>query len=162
MTSHLTKNQIHKVAVVGNIAGGKTKLSHRLAKLHDLPLFHVDSVQFLPDLKMRPNQESCALISKFESESAWLIDGYGPLELIENRFAKADRVVFIDLPPWQHLWWFSKRIFTNIFFQRAELPKNCSEVSYGPIKKLYKSNLTKKVAFHNLLLINMIILLFYY
>lgn len=131
--------EIRKVAVVGNIAGGKTKLSHRLAKLHGLPLFHVDSVQFLPDLKMRPSHESASLISKIESQDTWLIDGYGPLELIENRFSKADRVVFIDLPLWQHLWWYTKRVGKSIFFQRAELPEDCRELNFTHIKRLFKS-----------------------
>jgi adenylate kinase family enzyme len=134
--------KIQKIAVVGNIGGGKTKLSHRLAKLHGLPLYHVDSVQFLPDLKMRPNPESIALITEFEAQSSWVIDGYGPLELIENRFTRADRIVFIDLPLWQHLWWYSKRVFKNIFSQRKEMPKGCSELKFSHIKRLYKQILT--------------------
>lgn len=138
MTAPSTE-KIKKVAVVGNIGGGKTKLSHQLAKLHGLPLCHVDSIQFLPELKMRSSQESIALIREIESQDSWLIDGYGPLELIENRFAKADRIVFIDLSLWRHLWWYSKRLFKNIFWQRAELPIDCNEINFAHINRLYKS-----------------------
>lgn len=114
-------------------------MSLQLSKLHELALLHVDSVQFLPGLKMRSFQESCKLIAEFESQGCWLIDGYGPLDLIEKRFAMADRVVFIDLPLWQHLWWYSKRVFKNFFFQRAELPEHCNEANCQHIKRLYLS-----------------------
>ncbi|MEK6774676.1 MAG: hypothetical protein AABY64_12085 [Bdellovibrionota bacterium] len=139
MTNPSNEKKISKVAVVGNIAGGKTLLACHLAKIHNLPLTHVDAIQFLPGLKMRPNQESAKLLKDIERGNSWLIEGYGPLDLIEARFHSADRVVFIDLPLWQHFWWLTKRLIKNIFTQRAELPQNCNEAGFVHMLRLYKS-----------------------
>ncbi len=139
MTNPSNEKKISKVTVVGNIAGGKTLLACHLAKIHNLPLTHVDTIQFLPGLKMRPNQESVKLLKDIEQGNSWLIEGYGPLDLIETRFQLSDRVVFIDLPLWQHFWWLTKRLIKNIYTQRPELPPNCNETGLVHIQRLYKS-----------------------
>ena len=132
----MDEKRILKVAVVGNIAGGKTRLSRRLAQLHDLPLTHVDSIQFLSGLRIRPFGESVSLLKRIESNDSWLIDGYGPLDLIEARFDQADRVVFIDLPLWQHFWWAFKRQIKSLWWPRPELPAGSKEFNFLHTKKL--------------------------
>lgn len=133
------KMRPRKIAVVGNIGGGKTVLSRRLAKLYSLPLVHVDSIEFLPGLQRRPAAESCTLLKKIEEQETWLIDGYGPLDLIENRFDIADVIVFIDLPIHIHFWWTLKRQITNLWAPRSELPSNCNELNWDHTQRLLKS-----------------------
>lgn len=126
--------------VVGNIAGGKTRLSRKLAHLHGLPLTHVDQLQFLPGMKIRPLPETRKTLLEITAQEAWLIDGYGPLDLLEKRFQAADRVVFIDFPLWRHLWWLSKRQGAALLgFSRRELPEGCSERSWAHTRKLYQT-----------------------
>ncbi len=130
---------IQKIAVIGNIAGGKTWLARRLAQIHNLPLTHVDSIHFLPGLKIRPTAEARELILEIENQTSWIIDGYGPLDLIEKRFAKADRLVLVDLPLARHLWWCSKRQIKNLFTKREELPEACNEASWQHTQKLFQT-----------------------
>jgi adenylate kinase family enzyme len=132
-------NMIHKIAVIGNAGGGKTTLSRRLAQIHKLPLTHVDSVQFIPGMKIRPYSESIKILSEIQDQSAWIIDGYGPLDIIEKRFQLADKVVFIDFPLWRHYWWCTKRQIQNLWTRREELPEGCSEVSWAHSVKLFQS-----------------------
>jgi len=137
--SKLGKPKLMKIVVVGNIAGGKTELSRHLARAHQVPLIHVDSVQFLPGMKIRPLNETRDVLKSMTDQEHWLIDGYGPLDLIEKRFQMADFVVFVDFPIWRHYWWCTKRQLKNLWSRREELPEGCNELTYEHTKKLYKT-----------------------
>jgi hypothetical protein len=61
-------------------------------------------------------------LTELQAKAAWIIDGYGPLDIIEKRFLLADRIVFIDLPLWVHYWWSTKRLFRNFAKGDINLP----------------------------------------
>jgi adenylate kinase family enzyme len=128
-----------KVVVIGNIAGGKTRMSRRLAELHNLPLIHIDSIQFLPGMAIRPLAETRDALNTVTAQEKWLIDGFGPLDILEKRFALADRIVFIDLPLWRHQWWTIKRQISNLWSRRSELPEGCDERDWEHTKKIFKT-----------------------
>ncbi|WP_373999344.1 hypothetical protein [Bdellovibrio bacteriovorus] len=130
---------IQKISVVGNAGGGKTALSRRLAEIHKLPLTHVDSIQFVAGMNIRPHKESISILTDVQNRDAWIIDGYGPLDIIEKRFRAADRVIFIDFPLWRHYWWCTKRQIQNLWSRREELPEGCNEATWAHTKKLYKT-----------------------
>lgn len=128
-----------KIVVVGNIAGGKTRLSRNLAQLHGVPITYVDQIQFFPGMKIRPLQETRDALKKITEQEHWLIDGYGPLDLIEKRFQMSDHVVFVDFPIWRHYWWCTKRQIQNIWSRREELPEGCNELTWEHTMKLYRT-----------------------
>ncbi|KYG69965.1 hypothetical protein AZI85_14780 [Bdellovibrio bacteriovorus] len=130
---------IQKISVVGNAGGGKTALSRRLAEIHKLPLTHVDSIQFVAGMNIRPHKESISLLTDVQNKESWIIDGYGPLDIIETRFRASDRVIFIDFPLWRHYWWCTKRQIQNLWSCREELPEGCNEATWAHTKKLYKT-----------------------
>ena len=130
---------ISRIVVVGNAGAGKTTLSRSLAEIHKLPVYHVDSIQFLSGMRIRPHAESIQQLNDIQSRPQWIIEGYGPLDIIETRFQVADRVVFIDLPLWRHFWWSTKRQITLAWSRRKELPEGCDEFSFAQTKKLYRT-----------------------
>lgn len=133
-------NKKQKIAVIGNIAGGKTLLSNRLGLLLDIPVTHIDSIQFLPGMMVRPYKESIEKINSItDSQSKWLIDGFGPLDILEKRLRLADAIIFIDFPLWRHYWWCTKRQIKNLWSPRKELPNGCNELTYYHTKKLFKT-----------------------
>ncbi|MFM6927028.1 MAG: flagellar protein FlaR [Bdellovibrio sp.] len=132
-------DNIKKVAVIGNAGGGKTAISRRLAEMYSLPLVHVDSIQFISGMQVRPHKESIEMLLRYEDQEKWLIDGYGPLDIIVKRFAKADKIVFIDFPIWRHYWWCTKRQIKNLWSRRSELPEGCDERSWAHTAKLFKT-----------------------
>jgi len=135
----MSQVQILKIMVIGNAAGGKTLLSKRLSEKLSLPLLHIDSIQFLPGMKIRPHHESIKYLRDFARQEKWVMDGFGPLDLIEERLLIADRILFIDLPVWRHLLWALKRQIQNIWRPRAELPEGCNELSIQQTTKLLRS-----------------------
>lgn len=127
-----------KISVVGNACGGKTILSRRLSELYKIPLTHVDGIQFLPGQKLRPYPECIEILNQVQQQEDWIIDGYGPLDIIEKRFQMADKVIFIDLPLWRHYWWCTKRQVKNLWSRRKELPSDYKEFSWQHNLRLYR------------------------
>lgn len=129
-----------KIAIIGNSCGGKTRLARRLAQRHLLPLVHVDQIQFMTGLRFRPFMESIKILRNEHFKSEWIIDGFGPLDILEERLQLADQVIMINLPLSTHYFWAAKRVIKNILFkQRSELPNNSSERSWNHIVKLFKT-----------------------
>lgn len=124
--------------VVGNIAGGKTRLSQRLAEIHDISVTHVDSIQFISGMKVRPLDETRRVLNDIVQKQSWLIDGYGPLDLLEKRFSLSDTIIFVDLPLTRHFFWLAKRQISLLFGQRKELAEGCREATLKHTVQLYR------------------------
>ena len=70
---------------------------------------------------------------------SWIIDGFGPLDILEKRLQLADQIVFIDFPLRRHFWWCAKRQIENIWLPRTEIPEDCNEATWSQTMKLFKS-----------------------
>lgn len=121
---------MNRVAIIGNGGGGKTTLARKLGRALELPVCHVDSVQFQPGWKPTPASECDAALDQLASEDRWIIDGFGSKPVMTRRFAAADTIVFVDFALWRHYWWACKRQLKSFRGQRAELPANCPETSF--------------------------------
>lgn len=133
-------NAYSRITIIGNSCGGKTKLALSLAKKFKLPLIHVDQIQYLEGLHFRPYKESIQILNIEQNKSEWIIDGFGPLDILENRLEKSDLIIMVDLPIWIHYFWAIKRtLHLLIKGQRLELPKNSSERNLKHIRKLFKT-----------------------
>lgn len=126
----------NRIAIVGNAGGGKTTLARRLGALLDLPVVHVDSIQYLPNWGRTDIAECDAVLDQAASEARWIIDGFGSDDVIARRVERADTLVFVDFPLWRHYWWAAKRQWRSRLGQRAELPENCPEFKISYTKRL--------------------------
>lgn len=104
-----------RVAVFGNAGGGKSTLAKRLALLTGLPLHVVDMMQFEPGGIAVPHDAYLARHAALLRQDAWIIDGFGGAEPAWERFARADTLIYVDLPLAQHHWWVTKRLIKGIF-----------------------------------------------
>ena len=132
-----TAGDLKKIVIVGNAAGGKTVLGRRLADLHGIPLFCIDSLQFKPGLVLRPFAETLQMVETIRLQDSWILDGFGPLDNLEKRFASADRIVWLDWPLWQNWIWFCKRQLLQIHHPRPELPAPANELTWTHTQKTF-------------------------
>lgn len=85
-----------KIAILGYSGAGKSTLAARLGGLYDIPVLHLDTVQFLPDWETRELSEKKRIVSEFMRDNdGWVIDGnYSGLFRTE-RLEQADMIVML-------------------------------------------------------------------
>lgn len=128
-----------RIAIIGNAGGGKTTLSRALSRVMNLPVFHVDSYQYTQGFQVRPHEEATKELAAIHAQDQWIIDGFGPLQILEQRLERADQIIFIDLSLWRHYWWVTKRAIQSLWAPRQELPEACSDLSFRQMRRVYST-----------------------
>jgi hypothetical protein len=80
-----------------------------------LPLHSVDMMQFMPGGDAVPDDEYLKAHAEVLRQDRWIIDGYGGVAPAWERFAKADTLVYIDLPLVTHACYVTKRLIKGLF-----------------------------------------------
>ncbi|WP_197443636.1 AAA family ATPase [Maioricimonas rarisocia] len=75
MTDSLPPAEQCRIAVVGTSGSGKTTLARAVAQRLGIPHIELDSLHWLPDWQMRPNDELRALVQERVAGPAWVVDG---------------------------------------------------------------------------------------
>lgn len=128
-----------KILIIGNACGGKTTLSRILRKSLHIPLYHIDSFQFLAGWKQRTNEECKSILIKLIDADDWIIEGFGNRDIVGLLLKAADTVIFIDYPVRVHFWRAIKRQVMSRRGGRQELPENCPEFTFNYTIRLFKT-----------------------
>jgi len=110
---------MRRIAVIGNGGGGKSTLARALGQHLGIPVHEVDEVQWLPGWRRAPLDEVAHILEGWAAADSWVIDGFGPWPVIDRRMARADTIVYVDLPFRIHLWWAAKRQVVSLIRRRA-------------------------------------------
>jgi hypothetical protein len=97
---------VKKVAVFGNAGGGKSTVARKLAALTGLPLHVID---MMPD-----GEEFRKAHAELVQRDAWIIDGFGGAQAAWERFARADTLVYLDLPLFSHFLGVTRRMVKGL------------------------------------------------
>jgi adenylate kinase family enzyme len=115
-----------RVIVIGSPGAGKSTLATELARLTELPLFHLDQMAWLPGWVESDRAAFRARVDSVIEQPRWIIDGnYGGS--LRQRLARADTVIDLDLPGWLCLARTLKRIWTSHGRVRADMAPGCPE-----------------------------------
>jgi hypothetical protein len=115
---------MRRVAVFGNAGGGKSTLARQFAELTHLPLHVLDKMQFRPGGEAVPQEEYIKAHADLIGRDEWIIDGYGTAATAFERFARADTLVYVDLPLFTHYWFVTKRLIKGLFTGPPGWPDN--------------------------------------
>lgn len=116
-----------KVAILGYSGSGKSTLAKRFGKHYNIPVLHLDTVQFLPNWVERDREEGRLITSKFMENDSWVIDGNYSAFLQKERLEEADKIIFLDLPRRICFYRAIKRYFKNKNKTREDMAKGCIE-----------------------------------
>lgn len=125
-----------KILAIGNAGGGKSTLCRVISRQYNISLYSIDHIQWKPGWIRTSDKEYAEKHEQLLKNEEWIIDGFGPWEFVEQRFAQADTIIFVDLPLHIHYYWATKRQFKCLFKSRMDGPPGCHML---PVTfKLYK------------------------
>jgi adenylate kinase family enzyme len=118
-----------RVAIFGNAGGGKSTLARELAAITGLPLAVVDELQYLPGGAKVPYEEYLRAHATLLATDEWIIDGFGCIKSVWERFEAADTLIHVDLPLAVHVLWVTKRLVKGLFVAPQGWPEKSPIIS---------------------------------
>ena len=93
---------MRRVLVIGCGGAGKSTLARKLGERLGLEVIHLDVHFWRPGWVQTPDEEWIPIVDELIEKESWIIDGSfnGTLD---RRMARADTVIFLDLPRWRCL-----------------------------------------------------------
>lgn len=99
----------NRICIIGPGSAGKSTMAHRLARLLDLPVHHLDQYHHMPGSWVkRPGDEYLALHDAAIAEDKWIIEG-NYTNSMPQRFACADLIIEIKRNRFGSLWGYIRR-----------------------------------------------------
>ena len=116
-----------RVMIVGGPGSGKSTLAGALGAKTGLPIFHMDMIHWTSGWRERPLPDKIRIVSEIEQSERWILEG-GLSATYENRAARADTLIWLDLPLFLRIF---RVIHRRWEFRggktRPDLPENCPE-----------------------------------
>ena len=117
---------MRRIMIVGQPGSGKSTLARALGARTGLPVVHIDHIHWQPGWVERPRPEKTRLCQEVEAREDWIFEG-GHSETWSNRLARADALIWLDLPVglrlrrviWRTVKWHGRT--------RPDLPEGCPE-----------------------------------
>lgn len=117
---------MQRVMIIGCAGVGKSTLARRLAERLALPLYHLDRLYWRPGWVPTPKPEWIEIQQELVAGERWVIDG-NYSNTLDVRLARADTVIFLDLPRWLSLLSVTKRYLQYRGRSRPDLNPECPE-----------------------------------
>ncbi|MCR9137989.1 MAG: AAA family ATPase [Alphaproteobacteria bacterium] len=117
---------MRRVMIIGQPGSGKSTLARTLGGITHLPVVHIDHIHWKPGWVERPGPEKDALCAEVHARETWIFEG-GRSVTWPERLARADSVIWLDLPLAKRLWrvlWRTVRYWGRT---RPDLPEGCPE-----------------------------------
>ena len=115
-----------KIAIIGCPGSGKSTVAKQLHEKLNIPLYHLDQYYWLPGWK-RPDKNAFQKVHHaLCDQPEWLIEGMA-MRNLAYRIAKADVVIFLDVPLWVCLYRIFRRACTGFGTIRDTSAPGCPE-----------------------------------
>lgn len=116
-----------KIAVLGYAGAGKSTLARTLGERYNIPVLHLDTVQFTPNWQERDRAEAHRMVHAFMENRDWVIDGtYSKFEF-ERRLEEADQIIFLNFSRFTCFFRAWKRYFSFRGKHRPDMADGCNE-----------------------------------
>lgn len=117
---------MRRVLIIGPCGAGKSTLSAQLGQKLNLPVFHMDKLNWNPGWVESSKDEIRERLSGIVATERWLIDGnYGGT--LTPRLERADTVVYLDFPIRLCVSRLLRRIWTYRGRTRPDMTEGCPE-----------------------------------
>lgn len=115
-----------RIMIFGGPGSGKSTLARQIGAIAGLPVVHIDPMYWAPNWVQRERAETVALSLAAAAGDAWVFDG-NHADTMDARMARADIIIFLDLPRGMRLARVLRRTWSQYGQTRADMPENCPE-----------------------------------
>ena len=92
-----------KITILGYTGSGKSTLARKIGEKYDIPVLHLDTLNYTKDWKIKDIHESKRIVEDFLENESWVIDGnYSKIEQ-DRTIKEADKIIFLDISGWECL-----------------------------------------------------------
>lgn len=115
-----------RVMIVGGPGSGKSTLARIMGARTDLPVHHMDRIHWTPGWVERNQADRCAMVRDVIAQDTWIFEGFHRRTDTE-RAARADTMVWLDLPVLLRFYRVIWRTFRDRGRVRPDMADNCAE-----------------------------------
>ena len=117
---------MQRVLIIGPCGAGKSTLATQLGPRLELPVYHMDQLNWKPGWVESTKEEICEKLAAITAADRWLIDGtYGGT--LGERLERADTVVYLDYPIRLCVARLLRRIWRFRGATRPDMTEDCPE-----------------------------------
>ena len=117
---------MRRVMIVGQPGSGKSWLARQIGARLGLPVHHMDHIHWLPGWVERSIPDKQALCAGIEAQEDWVFEGnFSPT--VAHRIARADQVIWLDMPVALRLWRVTRRKLGTLGRARPDMAPGCPE-----------------------------------
>ena len=117
--------QIKRITIVGGPGTGKTTLAEKLSKIFNLPVIHIDAINYNPNwTKIEKEKRDKLILEKIKNER-WISDG-NYSSTLKERMEKSDLIIWLDYSGLDIIKGVLSRRIKNINKEKQEIP-GCKE-----------------------------------
>lgn len=116
---------MNRICIIGGSGTGKTTLANNLGKKLNLPVYHIDGINYLKNWEIRDKKERDEIILKKAYEDKWIMDGTY-ISTLKERLKRADYIIYLDYSSFSQVMGVLKRFIKEKGTERPEIP-GCKE-----------------------------------
>lgn len=118
---------MRRIMIIGSPGSGKSTLARKLGAALDLPVYHMDrDVFWTSGWELRKRADQRERIERIVAKDAWVFEGSNS-GTYYVRLARADMVVWLDVPLGLRLWRVIRRQLRDLGRTRADMAEGCDE-----------------------------------
>lgn len=112
--------------IIGGAGSGKSTVARMLGDKTGLPVINMDKLYWQSGWRLRNRDETRRLVLATIEADQWIFEGNFS-ELFQARLARADTLIFLDLPTWMRLARVVRRTIRDYGRVRPDMQEGCPE-----------------------------------
>lgn len=117
---------LKRIMIIGQPGSGKSTLARKLGTITNLPVVHIDQIQWQSGWIDRTKAEKDKLCAQVHAGDKWIFEG-GHSRTWTERMERADMMIALDVPLSLRAWRVFWRVIRYYGKSRPDLPVGCPE-----------------------------------
>ena len=117
---------MRRVMIIGQPGSGKSTLALAMGRRTGLPVYHMDHFHWMTGWVERPLRDKNILCSEVHENTDWIFEG-GHSATWDERLARADTLIWLDVPPVLRMVRICRRTLRHWGRNRPDMADGCPE-----------------------------------